>query len=167
MLWPENHSKGSYISVSPLPLWSWYASHWWTSFYGGASWWESESWRMFTVSAILVTYWVLVATAWHHQLLDAVLPGDSFVNMSFYSLLENPWVAMWRVAYSTQTSVAPCCMQLIPGPWISYDACHKLCRNGTAMVWWTFGVRPSDEPNMEELQKLGLEDLPIYTHSQT
>ena len=45
---------------------------------------------------------------------------------------------------------------------MSSDACHKLCRNDRAMVRWICGVRPSDEPNMEELhKKLGLEDLTI------
>ena len=34
---------------------------------------------------------------------------------------------------------------------MSSDACHKLCRNDRAMVRWICGVRPFDEPNMEEL----------------
>ena len=40
------------------------------------------------------------------------------------------------------------------------EARHKLCRNDRAMIQWICGVKPSDDPDMEELlKKLGLEDL--------
>ena len=43
---------------------------------------------------------------------------------------------------------------------MSSEARHKLCRNDRAMIRWICGVKPSDDPDMEELhKKLGLEDL--------
>ena len=42
------------------------------------------------------------------------------------------------------------------------DALHQLCRNDCAMIRWICGVKPSDDPSMEDLHaKLGICDLAI------
>ena len=38
------------------------------------------------------------------------------------------------------------------------DALHRLCRNDRAMIRWICGVKPSDDPSMDDLHaKLGIE----------
>ena len=42
------------------------------------------------------------------------------------------------------------------------DALHRLCRNDRAMIRWICGVKPSDDPSMDDLHaKLGICDLAV------
>ena len=42
------------------------------------------------------------------------------------------------------------------------DALHRLCRNDRAMIRWIWGVKPSDDPSMDDLHaKLGICDLAV------
>ena len=47
-------------------------------------------------------------------------------------------------------------------------ALHRLCRNDRAMIRWICGVKPSDDPSMDELHaKLGICDLAILVQELT
>ena len=46
-------------------------------------------------------------------------------------------------------------------------ALHRLCRNDRAMICWICGVKPSDDPSMDELHaKLGICDLAILVRER-
>ena len=46
-------------------------------------------------------------------------------------------------------------------------ALHRLCRNDRAMIRWICGVKPSDDPSMDELHaKLGICDLAILVRGR-
>ena len=46
-------------------------------------------------------------------------------------------------------------------------ALHRLCRNDRAMIRWICGVKPSDDPSMDELHaKLGICDLAILVRER-
>ena len=46
-------------------------------------------------------------------------------------------------------------------------AIHRLCRNDRAMIRWICGVKPSDDPSMDELHaKLGICDLAILVRER-
>ena len=47
------------------------------------------------------------------------------------------------------------------------DALHRLCRNDRAMIRWICGVKPSDDPSMDDLHaKLGICDLAILVRER-
>ena len=50
---------------------------------------------------------------------------------------------------------------------ITSAALHRLCRNDRAMISWICGVKPSDDPSMDELHaKLGICDLAILVRER-
>ena len=47
------------------------------------------------------------------------------------------------------------------------DALHRLCRNDRAMIRWICGVKPSDDPSMDDLHaKLGICDLAVLVQER-
>ena len=47
------------------------------------------------------------------------------------------------------------------------DALHLLCRNDRAMIRWIYGVKPSDDPSMDDLHaKLGICDLAVLVQER-
>ena len=47
------------------------------------------------------------------------------------------------------------------------DALHRLCRNDRAMIRWICGVKPTDDPSMDDLHaKLGVCDLAILVRER-
>ena len=47
------------------------------------------------------------------------------------------------------------------------DALHRLCRNNRAMIRWICGVKPTDDPSMDDLHaKLGICDLAILVRER-
>ena len=47
------------------------------------------------------------------------------------------------------------------------DALHRLCRNDRAMIRWICGVKPSDDPSMDDLHaKLGICDLAVLVRER-
>ena len=47
------------------------------------------------------------------------------------------------------------------------DALHRLCRNDRAMIRWICGVKPSDDPSMDDLHaKLGICDFAVLVRER-
>ena len=57
---------------------------------------------------------------------------------------------------------------MLHGTWpMTSAALHGLCRNDRAMIHWICGVKPSDDPSMDELHaKLGIYDLAILVRER-
>ena len=121
--------------------------------------------RRLIVSATWVTCSVLVVAAWLLPLLDAGVPGVSSEKTflcSHPSLCLSTWGG--RLFSSNVRSSMLHGTETWP---MTSAALHRLCRNDRAMIRWICGVKPSDDPLMDELHaKLGICDLAILVRER-
>ena len=110
------------------------------------------------VSATWVTCSVLVVAVWLLPLLDAGVPGVSF-EKTF--LCSHPSLCLFDLRGRLFSSNVHSSMLHGTETWpMTSDALHRLCRNHRAMIRWICGVKPSEDPSMDDLHaKLGICDL--------
>ena len=113
--------------------------------------------RRLIVSATWVTCSVLVVAAWLLPLLDAGVPG---VSSEKTFLCSHPSLCL-------STGGVVCLAHGMETRPMTSAALHRLCRNDRAMIRWICGVKPSDDPSMDELHaKLGICDLAILVRER-
>ena len=116
--------------------------------------------RRLIVSATWVTCSVLVVAAWLLPLLDAGVPGVSS-EKTFLCSHPSLCLSTWGVVCLALMYVVQCYMVRKLGPWLPppFTDC--------AMIRWICGVKPSDDPSMDELHaKLGICDLAILVRER-
>ena len=117
------------------------------------------------VSATWVTCSVLVVAVWLLPLLDAGVPGVSF-EKTFLCSHPNLCLSTWGVVCLALMCVVQCLHGTETWPMTS-DALHRLCRNDRAMIRSICGVKPSNDPSMDDLHaKLGICDLAILVRER-
>ena len=118
--------------------------------------------RRLIVSATWVTCSVLVVAAWLLPLLDAGVPGVS--SEKAFTSKPVPFDLRGRLFSSNVRSSMLHGTETWP---MTSAALHRLCRNDRAMIRWICGVKPSDDPSMDELHaKLGICDLAILVRER-
>ena len=120
--------------------------------------------RRLIVSATWVTCSVLVVAAWLLPLLDAGVPGVSS-EKTFVCSHPSLCLSTWGVVCLALMCVVQCYMVRKLGPWLPppFTDCAV-----TIVLWsWICGVKPSDDPSMDELHaKLGICDLAILVRER-
>ena len=120
--------------------------------------------RRLIVSATWVTCSVLVVAAWLLPLQDAGVPGVSS-EKTFPCSHPSLCLSTWGRLFSSNVRSS-----MLHGTetWpMTSAALHRLCRNDRAMIRWICGVKPSDDPSMDELHaKLGICDLAILVRER-
>ena len=127
--------------------------------------WVTVCSRRLIVSATWVTCSVLVVAAWLLQLLDAGVPGvSSEKTIPLLTSKPVPFDLRGRLFSSNVRSSMLHGTETWP---MTSAALHRLCRNDRAMIRWICGVKPSDDPSMDELHaKLGICDLAILVRER-
>ena len=100
--------------------------------------------------------------SWYH---DAFLPWDHYLNNIVLFYHDSPITRSHFMDPTDRAIKGFYCSSMLHGmeTWpMTSAALHRLCRNDRAMIHWICGVKPLDDPSMDELHaKLGICDLAI------
>ena len=101
---------------------------------------------------------------WRQRSLHEKLPFWPEGDVIGHDLVGYP---TWRrLSANLRIYVVQCYMVRKTWPMTS-DALHRLCRNNRAMIRWICGVKPTDDPSMDDLHaKLGICDLAILVRER-
>ena len=161
MLGPENTRRGHVLWMPSLPWWARCTPYRRPPFQGGWGWWLS-AWRGWSFLGDMLSAGggcMAAATdrcrcAW----------GKFRENLPLVASKPVPFDLGGRLFSSNVRSSMLHGTETWP---MTSDALHWLCRNDRAMIRWICGVKPSDDPSMDDLHaKLGICDLAVLVRER-